>query len=252
MAEAPLRVVVAGAGGRTGRPVCEAIRRAGDLSLVGTVGRGDDLAAVLRRTSPHVFVDFTLPECGAEHLHCALDLAVHPVVGTTGLDPERVQAACRKAEESGVGGVVAPNFSVGALLLLELARRAAPHLLEATIIEAHPPSKVDAPSGTALRTQELIAAERGADPREIPIHSIRSSGFVASQEVILGGAGERLTLRHDALDRGCYAPGVLLAIRSAPGLRRLIRDLTPLLLAGDATETGESDPVAGSRRGAPA
>lgn len=223
-------VAVAGAGGRMGRMVCEAVPSTPGLTLVAEVGRGDDLRAALVSSRAKVLVDFTSPQAGADHLDLAIELGVHPVIGTTGIPRERLETAAARARERSLGGVVAPNFAIGAVLMIELARRAAPHLRAVEIIEAHHPRKLDAPSGTALRTRDQIQGALGPGS-EIPIHSVRLPGFVASQEVILGGEGERLSIRHDTLDRGCFAPGILLAVRRAPSLRELHFDLAPLLLS---------------------
>ncbi len=226
----PIAVLVAGARGRMGLMVVEAVSAAEDLELVAEVDQGDDLEHALARSGATVLVDFTVPAVGADHLDLALAHGVHPVIGTTGIPRDRLDAAVERARERGIGGVVAPNFAVGAVLMIELARQAARHLPSIEIIEAHHPEKIDAPSGTALRTRERLADLAG-DRATIPIHSVRLPGFVASQEVILGGPGERLSIRHDTLDRTCFAPGILLAIRSAPSLERLYLDLAPLLLA---------------------
>ena len=234
--ETRITVAVSGSAGRMGRMVVGAVDNTPDLQLVAAVDRDDDLAAILRDRRPQVLVDFTVPAVGADHLDLALELGIHPVVGTTGIPADRLDAAADRARSSGCGGVVAPNFAVGAVLMLELSRRAAPHLPSIEIIEAHHPDKLDAPSGTALRTRQGLEAAAGLPEGEIPIHSVRLPGFIASQEVILGGSGERLSIRHDTLDRGCFAPGILLAVRRAPSLGVLHRDLAPLLF--DDAEVG--------------
>lgn len=226
--EDAIRVAVAGAGGRMGGMVVTAVSSAPDLVVVAEVEAGDDLATTLAASEAQVLVDFTVPAVGGIHLETAIASGVHPVIGTTGIDPACLERATEGARERGIGGVVAPNFALGAVMMIELARRAAPHWDAVEILEAHHPAKQDAPSGTALRTREAIAGVR-SDSGEIPIHSVRLPGFVASQEIWFGGAGERLSIRHDTLDRTCFAPGILLAIRSAPTLRELVLDLAPLL-----------------------
>ena len=179
-----IRVALAGARGRMGRSIAPALREAPDLELVAEIERHDDLAAVLRRSEAGVLVDFTSPECGADHLEAALELGIHPVIGTTGLDRVRLDRALELSRRRRIGGVVAPNFALGAVLMIELARRAARHLPAIEIIEQHHPDKKDRPSGTALRTREVLAEVVGRG--EIPIRSVRLPGVVANQEVILG------------------------------------------------------------------
>lgn len=224
-----ITVAIAGARGRMGRTARSAVASASDVELVAEIEREDDLAAVLRSSGARVLIDFTEPSVGARHLETAVELGVHPVIGTTGLDPTRLAAAAETAHERGLGGVVAPNFSVGAVLLMECVRRAGTFLDRVEIIEAHHPDKKDAPSGTALRTRDVLRSALPED-REVPIHSVRLPGFVASQEVLLGGTGERLSIRHDTIDRSCFEPGILLAVRRAPGLDEILFDLAPLLL----------------------
>lgn len=228
-----LSVAVAGSRGRMGRMISEALRAAPGFTLVAEVDREDDLRAALAASEARVLVDFTVPAVGADHLDLAIELGVHPVVGTTGIPRDRLDAAAERAREKRLGGVVAANFAIGAVLMIELARRAAQHLPAVEIIEAHHPAKLDAPSGTSLRTRERLREVVGS-LREIPIHSIRLPGYVATQEVILGGTGERLSIRHDTLDRSCFAPGILLAIRRAPTIEELLFDLAPLVLGRDA------------------
>ena len=237
----PLPVAISGVRGRMGRMVREAVLASPDLALVAETDQGDDLAAALRSSGATVLVDFTTPEVGADHLDLALELGVHPVVGTTGIPRARLDDAVARARATGTGGVVAPNFALGAVLMMELSRRAAPHLPRIEIIESHHPAKLDAPSGTSLSTRErLLRATGGARP--IPIHSVRLPGFVATQEVILGGTGERLVIRHDTIDRSCFAPGILLAVRRAPRLGALLLDLAPLLFPEESSDSGE-DPA---------
>ncbi len=226
---APTTVAVAGAAGRMGQMTVAAIKSAGDLSLVAAIGRSDDLRSRLEEVRPDVLIDFTTPDVGADHLDWAIELGISPVVGTTGLPPQRLAASVARAREARLGGVIAPNFAVGAVLMMELAKRAAPHLDAIEIIEAHHPAKKDAPSGTAARTRAGLAMVLGRDADSIPIHSVRLPGFIASQEVILGGHGERLSIRHDTLDRTCFAPGILLAVRRARSLDHLVLDLAELL-----------------------
>jgi len=205
-----IRVAVSGAAGRMGEAVCEAVEAAEEMELTG---RADpaldiDLAAVLEDAD--VVVDFTTPDTAPDNVRACLEAGVHAVVGTTGFDLAALRAAV--AEAGGDGKCfVAPNFAIGAVLMMQLAREVAPHMPECEIIELHHDGKLDAPSGTAKRTAELIG-EAGGNVHE-PIHSVRLPGLVAHQEVIFGGEGQTLTIRHDSTDRRSFMPGVLLAVR---------------------------------------
>ena len=233
------RVVVAGAAGRMGTAACAAVDAAADLALVGRATRGDDLAALLadERTRADVLVELSVPDAAPQHVAAAVDAGVHCVVGTTGWDAERLAAIGEQLRDRPSTGVlVAPNFSLGALLVTDFAVRAARFFESVELIELHHPDKVDAPSGTARRTAQRIAAARreagvaaapdatrnalpgarGADVDGVPVHAVRLRGMLAHQEVLLGAPGEHLTLRHDSMDRGSFMPGLLLAVRSVP------------------------------------
>jgi 4-hydroxy-tetrahydrodipicolinate reductase len=199
-----IRVAVAGAAGRMGQTVCLAVERARDMELTGRAdpALGTQLADVLDGTD--VLVDFTVPETAVANARQAAGAGVHVVIGTTGFDP---------AELNGVSGAnvfSAPNFAIGAVLMMQFAARAARHMARAEIIELHHDRKLDKPSGTAARTADLL---RPALPAEVPIHSVRLPGLVAHHEVIFGDVGQTLTIRHDSIDRESFMPGVLLAIR---------------------------------------
>ncbi len=203
-----IKVAVSGAAGRMGQAVCETIEGAGDTELVGradpTLGTG--LADVL--PDAEVVVDFTRPDTALANAEACLAAGVHVVVGTTGFDLEALRAS---AEASGANAFVAPNFAIGAVLLMEVAQKIAPHMPECEIIELHHDQKLDAPSGTAKRTAALIASAGGNVHQ--PIHSVRLPGLVAHQEVVFGGEGQTLSLRHDSIDRRSFMPGVLLAVQ---------------------------------------
>ncbi len=233
------RVAVVGAKGRMGQQVCAAVEAADDLVLGPRLDLGDDLADL---ADADVAVVFSVPDVAVEHVLACVARGVHAVVGTTGWTAERlgtVRAALTDAP--GVGVLVAPNFALGAVLLIRFAATAAPHFESVEVVELHHPDKVDAPSGTARHTAEAIAAARaaagcapvpdatttaldgarGADVDGIRVHSVRLRGLVAHEEVLLGGPGEQLTLRHDSFDRASFMPGVLLGVRrvvSRPGL----------------------------------
>jgi 4-hydroxy-tetrahydrodipicolinate reductase len=204
------RVAVAGAAGRMGATTCEAVEGADGLELSGRAdpSLGVELADVL--SGADVVVDFTTPDAAPENVRAAVDAGVHAVVGTTGFDHEPLREAAAEAG-GGANVLVVPNFAIGAVLMMRFAAEAAAHMPEAEIVELHHDRKLDAPSGTAKRTAELIA-EAGGNVHD-PIHSVRLPGLVAHQEVILGAEGQTLTIRHDSLDRSSFMPGVLLAIR---------------------------------------
>jgi 4-hydroxy-tetrahydrodipicolinate reductase len=205
-----IRVAVAGAAGKMGQALCEAVDGADGMELAGRAdpALGTPLDHVLGEAD--VVVDFTTPESALGNLQACLKSGVHAVVGTTGFDLD----AARRAVESDAGGAncfVAPNFAIGAVLLMEAAQLAARHMPECEIVELHHDRKLDAPSGTAKRTAELIG-EAGGNVHE-PIHSVRLPGLVAHQEVVFGGEGQTLTIRHDSIDRRSFMPGVVLAVR---------------------------------------
>ena len=234
-----LRVAVVGAAGRMGSEVCRAVEAAADLDLVGRFDAGDDLGDL---GGAQVAVDFTVPDATVGNvLHC-VERGVHAVVGTTGWTDERLdQVRDALAASPGVGVLIAPNFAIGAVLTMKFAAEAARFYESVEIIELHHPDKVDAPSGTAVRTAQLVAqarreagvaaapdattsaldGARGADVDGVPVHAVRLRGLVAHEEVLLGAVGETLTLRHDSFDRVSFMPGVLLGVRRVgehPGL----------------------------------
>jgi 4-hydroxy-tetrahydrodipicolinate reductase len=208
-----IRVAVSGAAGRMGLAVCAAVEGADDLELVARIdpALGVELAAALGAQRPDVLVDFSVPETAVANVRTAVAAGVHVVVGTTGFDLDELRGL------SGANVMTAPNFAIGAVLMMEFAARAAAYMPAAEIIELHHDRKLDKPSGTAKRTAELMHAAAPERP-EPPIHSVRLPGLVAHQEVILGALGQTLTIRHDSIDRESFMPGVLLAIRKVSGL----------------------------------
>lgn len=236
-----IKVGVLGARGRMGQEVCRAINATNDLELVAEIDLNDSLEA-LKSSKAEVIVDFTTPEVVMENLKFAIENGIHAVVGTTGFDGARLDTLKKLlAANPKVGALIAPNFGLGAVLMMQFAKSAAKYFESAEIIELHHPEKVDAPSGTASRTAELINearreanlgkmpdktaksidGARGAKIGEVPIHSVRLRGLVAHQEVLFGDKGELLTIRHDSLDRSGFMPGVLVGVRevsSNPGL----------------------------------
>ncbi|MDT0277157.1 4-hydroxy-tetrahydrodipicolinate reductase [Blastococcus goldschmidtiae] len=236
-----LNVGVLGARGRMGTEVVKAVNDAQDLELVAMVDEGDWLFG-LADAGTQVVVDFTRPDAVMDNIRFCIDNNIHCVVGTTGFDEDRLATIAEwLAPKPEVGVIIAPNFGIGALLLMKFAQDAARFFPSVEVVELHHPNKVDAPSGTAVRTARLIAAARrdagmppapdattdalpgarGADVDGVPVHAVRLTGLVAHQEVLMGAEGETLTLRHDSYDRASFMPGVLLAVREIgrrPGL----------------------------------
>jgi 4-hydroxy-tetrahydrodipicolinate reductase len=212
-----------------GQAVCGAVEGADDLELVGRADPALDttLESVLADNTPDVVVDFTVPDSVFDNVRLCLERGAHAVVGTTGLTDEQLEELREAAAKSSANCFVAPNFAIGAVLMMEAAKLAAPHMLSCEIVELHHNQKLDAPSGTAKRTAALITEAGGG--REVPIHSVRLPGLVAHQEVIFGGLGETLTVRHDSLSRESFMPGVLLAVRRVGELDGLVVGLETLL-----------------------
>ncbi|MEP6851166.1 MAG: 4-hydroxy-tetrahydrodipicolinate reductase [bacterium] len=240
---------VLGARGRMGQQVCAAVDAADDLDLVAMVDAGDWLFSVAD-AGASVVVDFTHPDVVMDNIRFAVDQGIHAVIGTTGMDTERLETVREwLIDAPEVGVLVAPNFGIGAVLSMRFAQLAARFYPSAEVLELHHPGKVDAPSGTAIRTAQLIAAARaGSQPSESPdateqerpgargtvingvhVHAVRLAGLVAHQEILFGTEGEMLTIRHDSLDRSSFMPGVLLAVRSVASRPGLTVGLEPLL-----------------------
>ena len=235
-----IKVAVLGSRGRMGSEVVKAVTEAKDLELVAELDLGDSLDTLVT-TGAQVVVDFTTPDSVMANLEFVISKNIHAVIGTTGFDDARIAKIKSLLSTSKSGVLIAPNFAIGAVLMMEFATKAAKYFESAEIIELHHPNKVDAPSGTAARTAELMSAARkeaglsagpdatttslegarGATVGQIPVHSVRLRGLVAHQEVLLGGIGETLTIRHDSIDRVGFMPGVLLGVRQVvnhPGL----------------------------------
>ena len=256
-----LRVAVLGSSGQMGQAVVAAVEGANDLELVARINRVPspgsapfftEFEAALQATSPEVVVDFSVAEAAADHALEALDAGVSPVIGTTGMSDAQVGAIGDRAGATGVGAFLAPNFAIGAVLMMQMAAMAAPHLDSVEVIELHHDRKRDAPSGTAARTAELIVRARGGRPAQdadteaftlegvrggvrdgVRVHSVRLPGLVAHQEVIFGGEGQTLTIRHDSTSRESFMPGVLLAVRRVRGLSGLVVGLEHLLTSSE-------------------
>jgi len=264
-----IRVVVTGAYGKMGREVVKTVLKTEDMELVGAVDRAGegtdvgtlveagntgiviekDLPEVLARVRPDVVVDFTNPHCVFSNAVTYLEHRVRPVIGTTGLSPEQIDTIIETSAEHKIGGLIAPNVAIGALLMMKFAAEASRYLPNVEIIELHHDQKLDAPSGTAIKTAEGILEQRDPEFRQglaaeieklpgarggafdggIRIHSVRLPGLVAHQEVIFGGLGETLTIRHDSITRESFMPGVLVGIRKVMHLDRVVYGLERLL-----------------------
>lgn len=262
-----IRVLVCGAYGKMGREVLKAVHKDEHLSLVGAVDVnsdfadvgdligtskigvvvGNDLETVIQETRPQVMIDFTKPEAVMNNLFVAIRNGVCPVVGTTGLSEQDIDRIRQLCQEKRVNAVIAPNFSLGAIMMMKLAKEAAAVFPHVEIIELHHDQKLDAPSGTALRTAQLIMETRGemhqGHPQEfeklsgarggesggIRIHSVRLPGYVAHQEVIFGGLGQTLTIRHDSVSRESFMPGVVLACKKVLTVDGLVYGLENIL-----------------------
>ncbi len=260
----PIRVIVAGAGGRLGREVVGGVTGAApEMALVGAVDPAyagqtvsaalgvdsavtitSDLAETLSRTAADAVVVVTVPAAGMESIRASMKAGAVPIVGTTGITREDIEQIKQMAAERGVGAIIAPNFSIGAVLMMKMATEAVKYFPNVEIIELHHDKKLDAPSGTAILTARLLAEAREEEPAQAPsasapsrggdfdgirVHSVRLPGFEAHQEVLFGGPGQTLTIRHDAFNRKSYVPGVLLAIRKSVGLKQVIWGLENLI-----------------------
>jgi 4-hydroxy-tetrahydrodipicolinate reductase len=208
-----IKVAVAGAAGRMGQTVCAAVQGAEDMELVGRADPqlGTSLADVLGDAAPQVVVDFTQPDTALENALACVRAGVHVVIGTTGFDPAPLAEAASALGAPTANVLIAPNFAIGAVLMMSFAEQASRYMAKAEIIELHHDGKLDAPSGTAARTAELMAAASGRPAP--PIHSVRLPGLVAHQEIIFGDLAQTLSIRHDTIGRESFMPGVLLAVR---------------------------------------
>jgi 4-hydroxy-tetrahydrodipicolinate reductase len=258
-----IKVIVTGAYGKMGRTVCEAVMAEQDLELAAAVDTAfssqkrrddsglagielhDNLDACLEATADaDVAVDFTIPDHVFKNVTSCIDAGVSCVVGTTGLTHEQLDEIDSTAKKKEVGCLVAPNFAIGAVLMMEVSKIVARYMPSCEIVELHHDRKLDAPSGTALRTAELIAADRKEDPditgpernaargitnKGVPIHSVRLPGMVAHQEVIFGGKGQTLSVRHDSISRESFMPGVIMAVRQVTELDGLVVGLENIM-----------------------
>jgi len=259
-----IRVLIAGICGKMGQETARAVTAEPDMEVVGacdvsfvgcSIGEvvagikgevriNDDLAAAIDESRPDVLVDFTSPAAVMANVRASLERRVPAVVGTTGITPENLEELRALSDKTGTPALVAPNFAIGAVLMMKFAAEASRYMPAVEIIELHHDRKLDAPSGTSVKTAEMIAAAKGSGNAEqgagasaargeehsgIRIHSVRLPGLVAHQEVIFGGRGQTLTIRHDSIDRSSFMPGVLMAIRKVRGLKGVVHGLENLL-----------------------
>lgn len=239
-----IKVIVNGANGKMGRIAVSAVTAADSgLTLVAQTGRNDDLTQAVKQHHADIVIDFTTPHAVFTNTKTIIDAGARPVIGTTGLTPEQIETLTQQCAQKKLGGIIAPNFSLGAVLMMKYAQDAARHFPNVEIIEMHHPQKLDAPSGTAVKTANMIAATRDANKAaplkpapargethdNVQIHSVRLPGFYSHQTVIFGNIGEVLTICHQGIDRQCCIPGITLACRQVVSLDRLVYGLEQIL-----------------------
>ncbi len=235
-----VNVLINGAQGKLGQIAVAAVNAAKDLTLVGECGRKDNLTERIHSSKANIVIDVTSAKAVYNNTKMIIDAGAHPVIGSSGLTNEQIKQLQTSCQEKQLGGIIAPNFSIGAILMMRFAEQAAKYFINAEVIELHHDKKQDAPSGTAVKTAELIGNIRtntpvictehlggalGARQNSIPIHSVRLPGLLAHQEVLFGQTGELLTIRHDTTDRRCFTSGILLACREVTNLKQLIYGL---------------------------
>lgn len=240
------RVIVNGSNGKMGALACDTLAAHPEFELVAQLNRQDHLTQQIKDTKAEIVIDLTRADCVYENSMAIINAGAHPVIGTSGLISSQIKELTERCEEKQLGGIIVPNFSIGAVLMMMFAAKAAEYLPEVEIIETHHQQKLDAPSGTALKTAEMIAAARlkpknklalkelipgarGALHEDINIHSLRLPGVLARQEVLFGTLGETLSITHDSNDRHCFMPGIILACQKVIDLKRLVYGLEHLL-----------------------
>lgn len=240
-----IKVIVNGAKGKMGTVTCQAVKEQSDFELVGACGREHDLSTEIKHLTPDIVIDFTSSESAYKNALTIIKNGVHGIIGSTGFTDEQIQHLSTLCHDKKLGCIIAPNFSLSAVLMMKFSEMAAKYFDWCEIIELHHAEKKEAPSGTAVKTASLISAvrqnhsapcheivphARGATYHSIPVHSIRMPGLLAHQEVIFGEAGETFTIRHDSTDRKGYMPGVMKACRQVMKLDHLIYGLENILL----------------------
>lgn len=242
-----ISIIVNGAKGRMGQQTVRAIKNDNAFKLLGSYDRDDNLAEAIQKNQPDVVVDFTNANAVYQNALTIINCGSRPVIGTTGLVENQIQELQKRCRELNRGGVIVPNFSIGALLMMRFSTQAAKYFSDVEIIEMHHDQKLDAPSGTALKTaqmlsevlidkrptnpneHEILKGSRGGQHNNIPIHAVRLPGFLAHQQVIFGSLGETLTIRHDTINRECFMPGVILSCKKVMSLNELVYGLENIL-----------------------
>ncbi|WP_367607477.1 4-hydroxy-tetrahydrodipicolinate reductase [Legionella sp. W05-934-2] len=242
-----IRIIVNGANGKMGALACETLANDSQFDLVAQAGRQDNLGQLINAHQADVVLDLTRADCAWDNAQIIIQQGARPVIGTSGLTDEQINQLKKQCQALNLGALIVPNFSLGAVLMMHFAKLAAAHFSEVEIIEAHHQQKLDAPSGTAIKTAEMIAIARKVNPNQldlkelvpgargglshqIPIHSLRLPGIIARQTVEFGGVGETLTITHNSIDRQCFMPGVILACQSVMNLDGLMYGLESILL----------------------
>lgn len=233
-----IRIIVNGAQGKMGLLACETLASHPDFELVAQLNREHNLTAAIKETQAQIVIDLTRADCVYNNSLAIIEQGVRPVIGTTGLLPDQIQVLQQRCEAQKLGGLIVPNFSIGAILMMHFSALASQFFSEVEIIESHHQNKQDAPSGTAIKTAEMIAAARrghknqldihqllpgarGALHQDVPIHSVRLPGVLARQQVEFGNQGETLSITHNTIDRACFKPGILLACQRVMHLHSL-------------------------------
>lgn len=242
----PIKILVNGAFGRMGQMTVKALSENPQFELVGQTGREYNLKKSIQDSKAQVVIDFTLPESVFENTNSIIETGAHPVIGTSGLTAKQITILQAKCADLKLGGIIAPNFSLGAVLMMKYAKEIVKYMPHVEIVEMHHDKKVDSPSGTAMRSAEIMAdaiavnstaldmretveGARGANYRNIPIHAVRLPGFLAHQQIIFGNTGETLTLRHDSIDRLSFMPGVCLACEKVMSMDKLVYGLEEIV-----------------------
>lgn len=241
-----IRVIVNGAQGKMGSLACNTLENHSEFTLVGQLSRNDNLEEAIKEAQADVVVDLTRADCVYENSLSIIQAGARPVIGSSGLIPSQIDELIKQCTAKNLGGIIAPNFSIGAVLMMIFAKKASEYFPEVEIIESHHQQKLDAPSGTALKTasmiasarkalkkelelKELIPGSRGGYCEQINIHSIRLPGILARQEVLFGSQGETLSITHNSIDRNCFMPGVILACQKVIHLTELVYGLEYIL-----------------------
>lgn len=242
----PITILVNGASGKMGSETVRTLEENADFTLVGKAHRDNDLEQMINDTQPEVVIDFTTPEVVFSNAKIIINAGKHPVIGTTGLSDGQIQELISLCHQKKLGGIIAPNFAIGVILMMKFASEAIQYFPHTEIIELHHDTKKDTPSGTAIKTAKMMAKNRkeiplkktmketllhsqGAECEGIPIHSVRLPGLIAHEAIMFGGQGELLTIKHDTMDRKCFMAGVLLACKKVMKLNELVYGLEHLL-----------------------